>query len=92
MDTIKDIIEEAGGVKTIASHFPKKINKTTGEPVGRAAAVYKWEKLGIPERHWPLLMKLSDRITLDRLFMANRIARGETKPGKGKARSQRAAA
>jgi hypothetical protein len=92
METITDIIAAAGGAEVIAAKLPKKVNKRTGEKVDRASAVYKWKKLGIPERHWPLLLKLSDEITVDALFAANRRARGEKIPRKRKPQSERAAA
>ena len=92
MRNVTDIITAAGGPEVIARHLPKKVNKRTGEKVDRTSAVYKWKKLGIPERHWPLLLKLSDELTIDDLFAANRKARGEKMPRKRKAEAARAAA
>lgn len=38
-------------------------------------AVYKWPAIGVPDRHWPILMSLT-QVTADDLFRANQMARG----------------
>ncbi|QDP57347.1 MAG: hypothetical protein Unbinned3696contig1008_25 [Prokaryotic dsDNA virus sp.] len=91
MSTVTDILTAAGGPEIIAKRLPRKVSKSGGK-VDRVSTVYKWKKLGIPERHWPLLMKLSEEITLERLFEANRHARGEKMPRKRKAEAAREAA
>ncbi|WP_375142885.1 hypothetical protein [Pelagibacterium sp. 26DY04] len=38
-------------------------------------AVYKWPKIGIPDRHWPTIIRLAGCTAQD-LFEANLAARG----------------
>lgn len=66
MRTIPEIIDAAGGAKAItaASGGTFKVD-----------AVYKWPSIGVPDRHWPLLIQLAGA-TPDELFEANRLARG----------------
>lgn len=64
--TVDDIIKLAGGPKRIAEHSDGSINRD---------AVYKWPSIGIPDRHWPVLMELSGATAQD-LFEANVAARG----------------
>lgn len=63
--TIPEIVKRAGGAVTIEA-------ESLGELT--AGAVYKWTKIGIPDRHWPLIMRLS-RATADELLAANIAAR-----------------
>lgn len=65
MRTIKDIIADAGGPKAITA----EANETFA-----IDAVYKWPTIGIPDRHWPILIKLATT-TPEELFEANRLAR-----------------
>lgn len=65
MRTIKDIISAAGGAKAITA----EANDTFA-----VDAVYKWSTIGIPDRHWPILIKLANT-TPEELFEANRQAR-----------------
>lgn len=72
MRTIEKIIKEAGGAR--------KISEASG-PTDEAGkrpltydAVYKWTKIGIPDRHWPLLMSLTET-SPDELYAANLAAR-----------------
>ncbi|KKK64332.1 hypothetical protein LCGC14_2985250, partial [marine sediment metagenome] len=46
---ITEIIETAGGVETVA-----QATELTTDAVRR-----KWPKIGIPDRHWGVLIKLS---------------------------------
>jgi hypothetical protein len=66
------IIERAGGAPVIAEK-----SKTEEESCGElsAAAVYKWQQIGIPDRHWPLIIKLADT-TPTELYEANKAVRG----------------
>lgn len=65
MRTIEKIIEDAGGAKAI---------EAAGNQAFKVDAVYKWPTIGIPDRHWPILIKLASA-TPDELFEANRLAR-----------------
>jgi hypothetical protein len=68
MRTISDIIRDAGGARAI--------HEASGGAFS-ADAVYKWLSIGIPDRHWPLLIRLSGA-TPEELFKANSAARRET--------------
>jgi hypothetical protein len=63
---IAGIVRRAGGAASIAAASAGAVT---------ADAVYKWRRIGIPDRHWPLLMSLSG-VTADELVRANRAARG----------------
>ena len=65
MRTIKDIIADAGGPKAITAE---------AKDTFAIDAVYKWPTIGIPDRHWPILIKLASA-TPEELFEANRLAR-----------------
>lgn len=65
MRTIKQIITAAGGPKAITAEASESF---------AVDAVYKWPTIGIPDRHWPILIKLANA-TPDELFEANRLAR-----------------
>lgn len=65
--TVDEIIKEAGGPKAIAEHSDGAI---------KADAVYKWPAIGIPDRHWPTIIKLAG-VTPQQLFEANIVARTE---------------
>lgn len=65
MRTIPQIIEAAGG--------PRQVSEATGGRI-KADAVRKWPQIGIPDRHWPVLIELA-QATPDELFEANRAAR-----------------
>lgn len=63
--TVADIIKRAGGAPAI---------ETASDGEVKAGAVYKWPKIGVPDRHWPLLMRLSGA-SADELLTANIAAR-----------------
>jgi hypothetical protein len=63
--TVKEILDAAGG--------PGKIADASAGAVS-IEAVYKWPKIGIPDRHWPCIMGLCD-VTADELLAANVAAR-----------------
>lgn len=63
MRTISDIIEAAGGAKTV------------GERVALKDGVRKWPEIGIPNRYWDALIAMSPDLTVDELHVANRAVR-----------------
>jgi hypothetical protein len=63
--TIEEIIKAAGGAKAIADASAGTIKRD---------AVYKWAAIGIPDRHWPILILLAG-VTPQQLFDANLLAR-----------------
>jgi hypothetical protein len=65
MRTIDQIISDAGGARNIEAE---------ARGAFKADAVYKWPTIGIPDRHWPILIKLASA-TPDELFAANRSVR-----------------
>lgn len=78
MRTISQIIEAAGGPQVVSAAIPPRPDgkKMTSD------AVRKWPQIGIPDRHWPVLIELA-QATPDELFEANRTARdgGSDTPG-----------
>lgn len=71
MRTISEIIKAAGGARKI---------REAGGCTFKTDAVYKWSEIGIPDRHWPILMELADA-TPDELFAANLKARSSKQEG-----------
>jgi hypothetical protein len=65
MRTVAQIISDAGGAAAIADASQGAIKKD---------AVYKWPTIGIQDRHWPLLMSLTE-VSAEELFAANQAAR-----------------
>lgn len=65
MRTVAQIIKDAGGAGAIAEASNGTVKKD---------AVYKWPVIGIQDRHWPLLMSLT-QVTADELLAANLAAR-----------------
>ncbi len=63
--SVTQIIELAGGPAVIADASKGRIKKD---------AVYKWPNIGIPDRHWPVIIKLAE-VSPDELFFANCKAR-----------------
>jgi hypothetical protein len=63
--TVTEIIKAAGGPAKIAGASCGAIS---------ADAVYKWPKIGIPDRHWPLVMPLA-RASAAEMLAANVEAR-----------------
>lgn len=68
--TIDEIIKQAGGAKAIADASDGSIKRD---------AVYKWPAIGIPDRHWPILISLAE-VTPQQLFDANLAAREPARP------------
>lgn len=65
MRSISEIIKAAGGAGAISAASQGAVT---------TEAVYKWPKIGIPDRHWPLVMPLSGA-TAEELLQANIAAR-----------------
>lgn len=63
--TVSDIIQSAGGPRAIS-------NASEGQVT--IDAVYKWPKIGIPDRHWPVVMPLA-RASAHEMLTANVLAR-----------------
>lgn len=65
MRTVPEIIRAAGGARSIHEASNGALTKD---------AIYKWPSIGIPDRHWSLVMTLSGA-TPEELFNANTTAR-----------------
>lgn len=59
--TIRDIIKAAGGPSAIAQASEGEVT---------IDAIYKWPNIGIPDRHWPIVMPLAEA-TADEMLAAN---------------------
>ena len=66
MQTVSEIIKACGGPAKIAQASKGVLKKD---------AVYKWPTIGVPDRHWKLLMKLAPEVSAQMLFDANVKAR-----------------
>jgi hypothetical protein len=73
MRTIEEIITAAGGARAI-SEASGPADDAGKRPL-TYDAVYKWSKIGVPDRHWPLLISMA-KASPDELFEANKLARG----------------
>lgn len=73
MRNIDQIIEAAGGARKI--HEASGPLDDKGKRPLSFDAVYKWSKIGVPDRHWPLLMSLTETSATE-LHAANCAARG----------------
>ncbi|OMQ44974.1 hypothetical protein [Ensifer sp. 1H6] len=67
--SIRQIIKDAGGAEAIS-----KAATEAGGDLSKDA-VYKWAKTGIPDRHWPIIIALTDHGPVA-LYAANCAARG----------------
>lgn len=69
---VRDIIKECGGAPRIALESKRlhAIDPVTYRVAG-IKSVYNWPNSGIPEWHWPVVMKLSGLTERD-IFKANR--------------------
>lgn len=63
--TIAQIIKQAGGASAIAEASEGAIKK---------GAVYKWPAIGVPDRHWPILIHRAG-VTAEQMYAANLAAR-----------------
>src|ERR1700761_6940834 len=68
--SVSDILRMAGGAVAIERESQGGV---------KTAAAYKWVKGGIPDRHWPLIIRLSG-VTADALLAANVAARSHASP------------
>ncbi|MBZ7923130.1 hypothetical protein LAC81_15165 [Ensifer adhaerens] len=66
--SIRQIIKDAGGAEVIASTIVR-----LGGDISKDA-VYKWTKTGIPDRHWPVIIALTEHGPAE-LYEANCAAR-----------------
>lgn len=64
MSKVREIIRQAGGPVAVAS-----ATSDTAKPVG-VDAVFKWYHNGIPDEHWPMLIKRAG-VSVDDLYKAN---------------------
>ncbi|MCZ7470282.1 hypothetical protein M0412_10750 [Agrobacterium sp. O3.4] len=71
--TIAEIISRAGGPKAIAD-----ASRLTADPFSKDA-VYKWAKGGIPDRHWPIIIALTN-LEVSAIYSANLATRGNVYP------------
>jgi hypothetical protein len=76
MKTISEITKLAGGAVAIAREASKRGHRLT------SGSVYRWNSdsdLGIPERHWALIMRMAKKaghvVTPDMLHTANEMHR-----------------
>lgn len=67
MRTVADIIRDAGGPSAIASKSEGSIS---------IEAVYKWSKIGIPDRHWSVVLPMA-HATAEEMLSANIAARSK---------------
>lgn len=67
--SVAKIIERAGGAIAIAAAADRMGVRLKKD------AVYKWPAIGIPDRHWPIIISLAD-VGPVALYEANLAARG----------------
>ena len=73
MRTVSDIIEACGGPEAIERAAGPRMDKPEKPRISHWA-VRKWPAIGIPDRHWPLIIKLA-KATPAELHAANTEAR-----------------
>lgn len=66
--TVSDLIKAAGGASAVQAELERAGSSLTRD------AIYKWQKTGIPDRYWSVIMALAD-CGADGLYRANCIAR-----------------
>ncbi len=69
MRNVRQIIEDAGGPQKIAEAARKTRWKI------KSKSVYDWPRIGIPEKHWPVMIRLAETSPQE-LHEANEVARG----------------
>lgn len=77
--TVAEIIERCGGAPRISAAI-----SATGDGEITTDAVYKWRRVGIQDRHWPVLMRLTP-LTADELLNANIAVRRDAAAKKAQA-------
>ena len=65
----RQIVRAAGGATAVARAAADWRHPVT------LSSVYKWTVNGIPEAHWPLIMRLAPDVTPAMLHTANELAR-----------------
>lgn len=65
MRTIPQIIKAAGGAGKISEASKGELTVN---------AIYKWRRIGIPDRHWPIVMPLA-KASANEMLKANLAAR-----------------
>ena len=70
MRNVRKLIADAGGPKKIAAASEKTDYEI------EAKSVYDWPRIGIPERHWPILAKLA-KASAEELHRANNVVRAK---------------
>ena len=78
MRNLRQIIDGAGGPKRIAG-----ASLNTKWPIS-AKSIYDWPQIGIPDRHWPILIELASA-TPEELYEANRSARARRRKAESRA-------
>ena len=78
--SIRRIIESCGTDGTLMSGAEaiQKASEGTDKEM-TLKAIYRWQQLGIPEWHWPLIRSLNADITVDQLHAANEFVRRKKK-------------
>lgn len=79
MRTIRQIIYDAGIHRIVTASAGSETPIT-------AKGVYNWFKLGIPQRHWPVIMKLA-RSSEAEIFKANQSVGDEPPRPRGRQRA-----
>lgn len=93
--TVRDIIKDCGGAPRIAEES-RRLNAL--DPalyrVAGLKAVYKWTESGIPEWHWPVVMKLSrhDEKSIHRANRELQRSGPDDKPSRPSSSARRVAA
>jgi hypothetical protein len=68
--SIREIIEAAGGFSSVASAITAHGKELTPD------AVYKWVRNGVPDKHWSVIFGLAN-VDATTMFAANERARAE---------------
>jgi hypothetical protein len=66
--TCQQIVQRCGGPVELS----KKVGRTHW-------AIYKWNKNGIPDEYWDLIMTLA-KVSVDQIYNANLMARSSDRP------------
>lgn len=69
-DRVNEIVSRLGGPKAVAEHCNASIE-----------AVYKWPKIGIPWKHWPVIQAHPAGVTQDELRAARPVAKATRNEG-----------
>lgn len=74
MRTITQIIEAAGGAPFLSKSFGTTIKNGEEIPVVNISTVYKWQTIGIVDRHWEHIIPLASTSPQE-LYEANQLCR-----------------